>query len=76
GILVESRPVNACTPIDPPPVLPTSSDPNSTVSFIVLIRRYDCNFDMKVLHAQQAGYSAAIVHNVYSDALLSMNYSN
>ncbi|KAK2816094.1 hypothetical protein Q7C36_022365 [Tachysurus vachellii] len=76
GVLVESRPVNACAPIDPPPVLPTSSDPNSTVGFIVLIRRYDCNFDMKVLHAQQAGYSAAIVHNVYSDALLSMNYSN
>ncbi|MCJ8748371.1 hypothetical protein PDJAM_G00164160 [Pangasius djambal] len=91
GILVESRPLNACAPIDPPPVPPTSSDPNSTIGFVVLIRRYDCNFDTKasvallkrhsmflshVLHAQQAGYSAAIVHNVYSDVLLSMNYSN
>ncbi|MCI4394168.1 hypothetical protein PGIGA_G00165740 [Pangasianodon gigas] len=76
GFLVESRPLNACAPIDPPPVLPTSSDPNSTIGFIVLIRRFDCNFDIKVLHAQQAGYSAAIVHNVYSDVLLSMNYSN
>ncbi|XP_053346936.1 beta-enolase isoform X1 [Clarias gariepinus] len=76
GYLVESRPLNACSPIDPPPVPPTSSDPNSTMGFVVLIRRYDCNFDIKVLHAQQAGYSAAIVHNVYSDVLLSMNYSN
>ncbi|KAB5522239.1 hypothetical protein PHYPO_G00157310 [Pangasianodon hypophthalmus] len=76
GFLVESRPLNACAPIDPPPILPTSSDPNSSIGFVVLIRRYDCNFDIKVLHAQQAGYSAAIVHNVYSDVLLSMNYSN
>ncbi|XP_046695659.1 E3 ubiquitin-protein ligase RNF167 [Silurus meridionalis] len=76
GFLVESRPLNACAPIEPPPAAPTSSDPNSTAGFVVLIRRYDCNFDIKVLHAQQAGYSAAIVHNVYSDVLLSMNYSN
>lgn len=35
-----------------------------------------CGFGFQVLHAQQAGYSAAIVHNMYSDTLLSMNYSN
>ncbi|XP_071772709.2 E3 ubiquitin-protein ligase RNF167 [Centroberyx gerrardi] len=75
GILVESRPVNGCTAIEPPPALPPSNDANIT-KFIALIRRYDCNFDIKVLHAQQAGFSAAIVHNMYSDTLLNMNYSN
>ncbi|TRY88761.1 hypothetical protein DNTS_029982 [Danionella cerebrum] len=76
GVLVEARPQNACIPIDPPPTPPTPSDPNSTTRYIVLIRRYDCNFDIKVLHAQQAGFSAAIVHNMYSNSLLSMGYSN
>ncbi|KAL1274226.1 hypothetical protein QQF64_027040 [Cirrhinus molitorella] len=76
GVLIEARPQNACTPIDPPPVSPTPSDPNSTTKYIVLIRRYDCNFDIKVFHAQQAGFSAAIVHNMYSNSLLNMGYSN
>ncbi|XP_069396046.1 E3 ubiquitin-protein ligase RNF167 [Paralichthys olivaceus] len=75
GVLVVSRPLNGCTAIDPPPPLPPSFDANTTKT-IVLIRRYDCNFDIKVLHAQQAGYNAAVIHNMYSDTLLNMNYSN
>uniref|UniRef100_A0A3B5KEF8 RING-type E3 ubiquitin transferase n=1 Tax=Takifugu rubripes TaxID=31033 RepID=A0A3B5KEF8_TAKRU len=75
GVLVVSRPLNGCTPIDPPPPLSPMFDLNITKS-IALIRRYDCNFDLKVLHAQQAGYSAAIIHNMYSDILLHMDYSN
>lgn len=47
GVLVMSRPLNGCTPIDPPPPLPPIYDANVT-KFIVLIRRYDCNFDIKV----------------------------
>uniref|UniRef100_I3J907 RING-type E3 ubiquitin transferase n=1 Tax=Oreochromis niloticus TaxID=8128 RepID=I3J907_ORENI len=75
GVLVASHPANACTTIDPPPPLPPSFNATTT-KFVVLIKRYDCNFDIKVLNAQQAGYDAAIIHNVYSEILLNMNYSN
>lgn len=47
GVLVVTRPLNACTTIVPPPPLPPSYDANTT-KFIALIRRYDCNFDIKV----------------------------
>lgn len=75
GILVVAHPLNGCTPMDPAPPLPPIFDANTT-KLIALIRRYDCNFDIKVLHAQQAGFAAAVVHNMYSDTLLNMNYSN
>ncbi|NXP82115.1 RNF13 ligase, partial [Ramphastos sulfuratus] len=67
GFLINSRPENACEPIAPPPL-----KDNSSTAFIVLIRRLECNFDIKVLNAQRAGYKAAIVHNVDSDDLISM----
>uniref|UniRef100_A0A8D2JCR9 PA domain-containing protein n=1 Tax=Varanus komodoensis TaxID=61221 RepID=A0A8D2JCR9_VARKO len=67
GYLVEAVPSNACYPIEVPPAS------NRTPSgFFVLIRRYDCPFGTKILHAQQAGYQAAIIHNIYSDLLVSM----
>uniref|UniRef100_A0A8C5REY7 RING-type E3 ubiquitin transferase n=1 Tax=Laticauda laticaudata TaxID=8630 RepID=A0A8C5REY7_LATLA len=67
GFLINSKPENACEPIIPPPL-----KDNSSREFIVLIRRLDCNFDIKVLNAQRAGFKAAIVHNVDSDDLISM----
>ncbi|XP_016053429.1 PREDICTED: LOW QUALITY PROTEIN: E3 ubiquitin-protein ligase ZNRF4 [Miniopterus natalensis] len=67
GYLMEAKPANACHPIEgPQPV------GNGSLGAIVLIRRYDCTFDLKVLHAQQAGFKAAIVHNVLSDDLVRM----
>ncbi|KAI5144718.1 E3 Ubiquitin-Protein Ligase Rnf13 [Manis pentadactyla] len=67
GFLINAKPENACEPIVPPPI-----KDNSSGTFVVLIRRLDCNFDTKVLNPQRAGYKAAIVLNVDSDNLISM----
>ncbi|KAG7464571.1 hypothetical protein MATL_G00167010 [Megalops atlanticus] len=75
GVLVETRPLNACVPIEPPPT-PLAPIAGNLTKFIALIQRYDCNFDVKVLHAQQAGFSAAIVYNVHSDILLNMGFND
>uniref|UniRef100_A0A8C0G3M4 RING-type domain-containing protein n=1 Tax=Chelonoidis abingdonii TaxID=106734 RepID=A0A8C0G3M4_CHEAB len=67
GYLIEAMPANACDPIEGPP-----ASSNSSEAFIALIRRSDCPFGIKVLHAQQAGYQAAIVHNVNAEHLVNM----
>ncbi|KAL8177846.1 UNVERIFIED_CONTAM: hypothetical protein K2H54_021456 [Gekko kuhli] len=71
GYLIAARPANACHPLKPPP-----SSNDSIDAFIVLIERYNCSFTTKVLHAQQAGYQAAVVHNAHSDKLVTMISEN
>ncbi|XP_060089137.1 E3 ubiquitin-protein ligase RNF167-like [Heteronotia binoei] len=71
GYLIVARPANACYPLKPPPFSNDSSD-----AFIALIQRYNCSFTAKVLHAQQAGYHAAIIHNVRSQTLVIMTSEN
>lgn len=70
GYIIEAKPANACIPIQAPP------EQSNFTKFIALIRRYSCNFDIKVLHAQQAGFNAAVVYNVDSDKLLNMGWSD
>ncbi|XP_074795806.1 E3 ubiquitin-protein ligase RNF167-like [Natator depressus] len=67
GFLIEAAPANACHPIRGPP-----AGSNSSAAFIALISRHDCPLGVKILHAQQAGYQAAIVHNVNSEKLVTM----
>lgn len=50
GVLVVSKPLNGCTRMDPPPKNLTVYNANTT-KFIVLIRRFECNFDIKVSKA-------------------------
>jgi len=63
-MVVYANPPTACHNIQAPP---NSTDYNG--NWIVLIRRYNCSFEIKVRMAQEAGYNAAIIHNVNSNEL-------
>lgn len=68
GMAVYANPPVACQKIQPPPNI---TDYNG--NWIVLIRRYNCSFEIKVRMAQEAGYDAVIVHNVDSNELEPMS---
>ncbi|PNF14580.1 hypothetical protein B7P43_G13281 [Cryptotermes secundus] len=73
GLVVLASPdEKACSDIKPPP----DSFPNYLGNWIVLIRRCGCSFEDKVRAAQNANYSAAIVHNVNSSELVPMSAKN
>lgn len=63
-MVVYADPPTACRKIQAPP-----NDTNYNSNWIVLIRRYNCSFEIKVRMAQEAGYDAAIIHNVNSNEL-------
>lgn len=71
GKLVYAHPKNACGEIAKPP-----EGYDDFGGWIVLIKRGDCNFDDKIRAAQNANFSAAIVHNVNSSVLEPMSANN
>ncbi|XP_030191023.1 LOW QUALITY PROTEIN: E3 ubiquitin-protein ligase ZNRF4 [Lynx canadensis] len=64
GCLTEAEPADACRPIAGP------RPGNGSLGAIVLIRPNDCTVDLKALHAQRAGFEAAVVRNARSDELV------
>ncbi|XP_074658548.1 E3 ubiquitin-protein ligase RNF13-like [Tubulanus polymorphus] len=69
GLLVIADPLNACTMIEPPP----PRNLTDSYKWIALVRRHDCNFDIKVLNAQKSGYQAVIVYNTGSNDIKNMH---
>ncbi|KAM3960155.1 godzilla E3 ubiquitin protein ligase [Aphomia sociella] len=72
GYLIAGDPPDGCGNLTKPPSLPDSFVGN----WIVLVARYNCNFEVKVRNAQAAGYDLAIVHNVNSTDLETMSAKN
>ncbi|XP_071838007.1 E3 ubiquitin-protein ligase RNF13-like isoform X1 [Apostichopus japonicus] len=66
GYLAIASPITACTSIKSPPNV--SGDPN----FFALIQRGSCDFDLKVLEAQTAGFKGAIVYDDINEGLFPM----
>ncbi|XP_043442234.1 E3 ubiquitin-protein ligase ZNRF4 [Prionailurus bengalensis] len=64
GYLTEAEPADACRPIAGP------RPGNGSLGAIALIRPNDCTFDLKALHAQRAGFEAAVVRDARSDELV------
>jgi E3 ubiquitin-protein ligase RNF13 len=65
-LAIEAKPLDGCgQSIEKPP-----TDFNSTIkNFVVVMQRMNCSFEEKVRNAQNAGFAAAIVHNVGSNDL-------
>lgn len=70
AFVVSSNPEDACSPIDPSP----RNVPNFTKHWAVLIKRGGiCNFEDKILNAQNASFNLVIVYNNGTDELIKMH---
>lgn len=67
GWLMYANPPQACGPIEAPPKSSVNTKP-----WIVLAKRHNCTFGDKAQAAEDAGYSAIIIHNVDSDQPMTM----
>lgn len=67
--LAPGDPYNGCSKMKKPPLMPGS---NTSFAQFALISRGDCDFAVKVFNAQNAGYSAVIIHSTDSDVLVPM----
>jgi len=73
GFAVYADPPSACTPVQ----LPNASlFYNITVNWILVARRLECDFQTKIENAQNAGYSAIIIHNVGSNSTAPMQVTD
>jgi len=71
GYVVLTNPKNACTKVAPPPSIPISE--YRWIALIPRTKKDDtCDFDLKVLNAQNANFSAVIIYN-YEDVLITMS---
>ncbi|XP_025891060.1 E3 ubiquitin-protein ligase RNF167-like [Nothoprocta perdicaria] len=67
GYMIRATPPKACHAIEHPPATSNISE-----IYIALIEGSGCSFVEKVLHAQQAGYQAAVVYSADSERLINM----
>lgn len=64
GRFASANPPDACGP---------AIQPSPAFSCFALIRRGKCNFDVKALNAQRAGFQAAVIYNDQNDDLIAMS---
>ncbi|XP_026806723.1 E3 ubiquitin-protein ligase RNF13 isoform X2 [Rhopalosiphum maidis] len=67
GYILSAEPEDGCTKIESPP---------KSGSWFALIKRGNCNFDVKVRNAQNSNYTLAIIFNVNSSIVVPMNGKN
>lgn len=67
GYILSAHPEDGCTKIESPP---------KSGSWFALIKRGNCNFDVKVRNAQNSNYTLAIIFNVNSSIVVPMDGRN